>query len=290
MLKGTSSPLLRYGSAVATVALALVLTLLLWPMIQPSVFLLFFAAVMVSAWYGGLGPGLLATALTVVVIDYLFLPPPSMRIIALDTSLRLGVFVLIALLTSLLTAARKRAVEALWESELKFRSVTQSATDAVIAADSRGHILVWNQGAQTIFGDEEAEIVGKSLTLLMPARYRDAHCKGLERQRETGESHMIGKTVELHGLKKDGHEFPLELSLATWQTGEGTFYSGIIRDLTARKQVEEALHKAHDELEMRVQERTAELAEANTEYGRRSPSAGGQRRKSKSCCTTSVNG
>jgi PAS domain S-box-containing protein len=263
MLNEPHSPLLRYGSAVATVALALVLTSLLWPMIQPSIFPLFFAAVMVSAWYCGLGPGLLATALAVVVIDYFFLPPPSTRIITLDTFLRLGVFVLVALLISSLNAARRRAEEALRESELEFRSVTQSATDAIIAADSHGHILIWNKGAQTIFGYGEAEIVGKPLTLLMPARYRDAHCRGLERPRATGESHMIGKTIELYGLKKDGREFPLELSLASWQTGEGTFYSGIIRDLTARKRIEEALHRAHDELEMRVQERTTELARVN---------------------------
>src|ERR1051326_8895447 len=117
MLNEPHSPLLRYGSAVATVALALALTLLLWPMIQPSVFLLFFAAVMMSVWYGGLGPGLLATALTVVVIDYFILPPPSTRIIALDTFLRLGVFVLVALLISLLTVARERAEKALRRSE-----------------------------------------------------------------------------------------------------------------------------------------------------------------------------
>src|SRR5438067_8618085 len=113
MLNEPHSPLLRYGGAVATVALALVLTLLLWPMIQPRLFPLFVAAVMVSAWYGGLGPGLLATALTVVVIDHFFLPPPSTRIIALDTFLRLAVFVLVACLISSLTAERNRAEDAL---------------------------------------------------------------------------------------------------------------------------------------------------------------------------------
>ncbi|PYJ71330.1 MAG: hypothetical protein DME76_02440 [Verrucomicrobia bacterium] len=66
-------------------------------------------------------------------------------------------------------------------------------------------------------------------------------------------------------MRKDGQEFPLELSVATWQSGQGTFYGGIIRDITKRKQAEEALRKAHVELEARVQERTTELSRANTE-------------------------
>jgi PAS domain S-box-containing protein len=148
---------------------------------------------------------------------------------------------------------------ALRESEVKFRSVAQSANDAIISADNSGNIIAWNMGAQTIFGYGEEEVLGQPATLLMPDRYRNAHEKGLERLRSAGESRIIGKTVEFHGLRKDGSEFPLELSLATWKTGQGTFYTSIIRDVTERKRAEDALQKAHDELEKRVEERTEEI-------------------------------
>ena len=126
------------------------------------------------------------------------------------------------------------------ESELRFRSVAQSANDAIISADSSGKIISWNTGAQTIFGFVEEEVLGKPLTMLMSEEYREQHQRGLDRLRSTGEARAIGKTLEVHGLRKDGSEFPLELSLATWQTEEGTFYSGIIRDITERKRAEEA--------------------------------------------------
>jgi PAS domain S-box-containing protein len=260
----TQSPILRYGIALVAVAIALLLTLPLSPLIKPTVFPLFFVAVMVSAWYGGLGPGLLATGLATAAIDYFFTPVPGV-FTDIDALSRLAVFVLVALLTSILTAGWNRADQALRESELRFRSVTQSATDAIIVADGFGNIIFWNNGGQFIFGYEEGEVIAKPLTFLMPARYRDAHSKGLERLRATGESKMIGTTVEVHGLRKDGQEFPLELSVATWKSGLRTFYGGIIRDITRRKQAEEALRKAHAELEARVQERTAELSEANAQ-------------------------
>jgi PAS domain S-box-containing protein len=260
----TQSPILRYGIALVAVAISLLLTLSLSPLIKPTVFPLFFGAVLVSAWYGGLGPGLLATGLAAATIDYFFSPAPGVftDIAALS---RLAVFVLVALLTTILTAGWKHADEALRESELRFRSVAQSANDAIIVAHGLGNIIFWNKGAQAIFGYEEAEVKAQPLTLLMPARYRDAHSKGLERLHATGQRKMIGKTVELHGLRKDGQEFPLELSVATWQSRQDTFYGGIIRDITKRKQAEEALRKAHAELEARVQERTTELSRVNTE-------------------------
>lgn len=110
MLNEKRSLLLYYGGAIATVALALLLTSLLWPLIEPTSFPLFFAAVMLSTWYGGLGPGLLATIFSVFIIYDFFLPLPETF---LDDLLRLSVFVLVALLISSLTAARKRAEAAL---------------------------------------------------------------------------------------------------------------------------------------------------------------------------------
>jgi PAS domain S-box-containing protein len=124
-------------------------------------------------------------------------------------------------------------------SELRFRSVVQSAGDAIVLADENAKIVFWNQGAEAVFGYSEAEIIGLSLDVLMPERYRERHRAGMERFRVTGKAHLIGRTVELEGLRKDGTEFPLELSLAAWRTAEGTFFTGIIRDISERKHAEE---------------------------------------------------
>ena len=161
--------------------------------------------------------------------------------------------------------SRQRTEAALRESEMRFRSVSQSANDAIIAADSCGNIIFWNQGAQAIFGYAEADVLGKPLTLLIPPRYRDAHQKGLQRLQTTGESHLLGHPIALQGLRQDGSEFDVELSLATWQTEAGTFYSGILRDITERKWAEDEIRRLNVELEQRVVERTAQLEAANHE-------------------------
>ena len=161
--------------------------------------------------------------------------------------------------------ARQRTEAALRESEMRFRSVSQSANDAIIAADSCGNIIFWNQGAQAIFGYAEADVLGKPLTLLIPPRYRDAHQKGLQRLQTTGESHLLGHPIALQGLRQDGSEFDVELSLATWQTEAGTFYSGILRDITERKWAENEIRRLNVELEQRVVERTTQLEAANHE-------------------------
>jgi PAS domain S-box-containing protein len=130
------------------------------------------------------------------------------------------------------------AEKSLRESEERFRSVVESATDAIVQADQRGHILSLNKAALRFFGYTAEEMLGKPLTILMPARYRAAYQQGLERLRTTGESGVIGRTVELHGLRKDGSEFPLELSLGTWKAKGENFFSGIIRDITEQKKTE----------------------------------------------------
>lgn len=137
----------------------------------------------------------------------------------------------------------KKAEKALKDSELRFRSVVQSANDAIILTDGNGNIISWNKEAEAIFGYTEKEVLGKPITHIMPQRYRDRHQKKLEYVSLVGKFDIIGKTVESYGLRKDGSEFPLEISAAMWKTEEGTFYSGIIRDITERKKAEEELLK-----------------------------------------------
>jgi PAS domain S-box-containing protein len=130
---------------------------------------------------------------------------------------------------------RKRAEEALRRSEERLRKLVETAPDAVVVIDFHGKIVAWNPGARDIFGYQEHEAIGANVTTLMPERYRERHQAGMKRLSETGETRLIGKTVELHGLRKDGSEFPLELSLGTWSAGDETFFSAIIRDMAKRK-------------------------------------------------------
>jgi PAS domain S-box-containing protein len=146
------------------------------------------------------------------------------------------------------------------ELEKKFHAVAHSANDAIISSDSLGNTVFWNYAAQKMFGYTPEEIIGQPLTVLMPERYRGPHEERMKLHTSTGESKVLGQTVELTGLRKDGSEFPLELSLAMWKAGQEVFYTGIIRDISKRKAAQEALLKARDELEQRVEERTARLA------------------------------
>jgi len=130
---------------------------------------------------------------------------------------------------------RKLAEEALSKSEERFRLIAQYANDAIITIDSKRNIIGWNRGAEKIFGYKEPEIIGQSLNLIIPEDYHELHSKSMKRLEMGGEKHIIGNIVELDGLKKDGTVFPVELSLSEWETSEGRFFTGIIRDKTNRK-------------------------------------------------------
>jgi PAS domain S-box-containing protein len=128
---------------------------------------------------------------------------------------------------------------ALRESEAKFRSVMESAIDAIISGDVTGNIRSWNSAATALFGFTEEEVIGKPIELIIPERFRESHRKGVHRVSTGGPHHVIGKTVELAAVRKGGIEFPVELSLATWFLDDERYFTGIIRDISERKQAEQ---------------------------------------------------
>jgi PAS domain S-box-containing protein len=169
------------------------------------------------------------------------------------------------------------AQNSLINTESRFRSVAESANDAIITADKTGNITFWNKRAQTIFGYLKEEAVGQPLTMLMPEKYRGAHLKGMERFYSTGQGRIIGQVVEMHALKKDGKEFPIELTLTDWETYDGKFVTGIIRDITKRKQEEEALQNTQAQLFQSEKMATLGKLSAGMAHELNNPAASAQR-------------
>jgi PAS domain S-box-containing protein len=157
---------------------------------------------------------------------------------------------------------RRRDAEQLVRlSEARYRAVTETASDAIISADRHGIIRYFNPGAERTFGHEEQDIIGQPLTKLMPERFRQAHTEGMQRYLDTREARVVGRTVELVGLGKDGREFPIELSLASSDVDGDLFFTAIVRDITVRAEAEREIQ----DLNRRLQLDNAELEAVNKE-------------------------
>ena len=165
-------------------------------------------------------------------------------------------------------AERKRVEESLRQSEERFRSVAQTASDAIITVDSRGHIVFWNDAADKIFGYSADEVMGKPLTFIMPERFTKDQRNALEEVFSTAQSGIIGKTVEKVGRRKKGGEFLVELSVARWKTKEGVFFTGIVRDVTDRNRAEEQIRHLSRQLIRVIEEERKGLArDLHDEFG-----------------------
>jgi PAS domain S-box-containing protein len=140
---------------------------------------------------------------------------------------------------------RKRAEEALRLSEAKFSGIVSIAADAIISVDEHQRITIFNEGAERIFGYARSEVIGTAFDRLIPERFRAAHSEHFARF-ATGQeaARTMGERREIFGLRKNGEEFPAEASISKVTVGGATFFSVVLRDVTSRKRVEEALHRA----------------------------------------------
>ncbi len=138
----------------------------------------------------------------------------------------------------------KREESALRYSEENYRLVVETAPDAVISIDERGAILFANPATVRIFGYDPTELIGKPLTVLMPEFLRKLHEKGFSRYLATGQRHINWQGTELTALRKNGQEFPVEISFGELSRDGHKVFTGFIRDISERKQAEE-LRAAH---------------------------------------------
>lgn len=134
---------------------------------------------------------------------------------------------------------RKEAEAALQESAERMRAIFDTAVDAIITIDEHGVLERLNPAAERLFGYREEEVAGKNVSLLMPAPHRALHDGYLAHYLQTGEKKIIGKGREVEGLRKDGSVFPMDLAVAEMQLGSRRMFTGVVRDISARKLAED---------------------------------------------------
>ena len=254
---------LRYGVAALAVGVTLGLKLLLDPWItDQSPFLLLAGAVVVGAWFGGLGPGLLATALGAFGANYFFLPPegaftgPGVAFLPLLLFTLQGL--LISSLIEALRSARKRAEssvlevrshqESLRESEERFRLLVQGVEDyAIFMLDPEGRINSWNEGAERIYAYGAKEILGKHFSVLCTPEDVERGHPEEELRIATGNGRHEEESIR---VRKDGSRFWASVLITALRDEEGSLrgFSKVVRDITERKRTAEELRRRLDSL------------------------------------------
>jgi PAS domain S-box-containing protein len=144
---------------------------------------------------------------------------------------------------------RKLAEQQLRAAEKQARLILDTSLDAVVTIDTTGAITAWSKRAEEIFGWSGREALDRRIAdTIIPAQYRDAHKRGVQRFLETGEAPILNKRIEITAAHKDGHEFPVELTVTAIELGTDRYFSAFLRDLTEKKHAEEALREAREEL------------------------------------------
>lgn len=243
----------QYGVAPTTVTLALAARTLLSPILTEGAgFLYFVPAVLVTAGVGGLGPGLLATGLSLAAAIFLILGPSELTLAATVNGIAFtAICIGVSWGGELLHRGQLRAkilTRNALAREAHLQSILDTVPEAMIVIDERGVMQSFSSAAERLFGCTAKEAIGKNVNILMPEPYRKNHDGYLHRYLDTGERRIIGIGRVVVGRRMDGSTFPMELAVGEMKSGTQRFFTGFIRDLTERQQTEARLQELQSEL------------------------------------------
>ncbi|MGC9516782.1 MAG: PAS domain S-box protein [Methanomicrobiales archaeon] len=186
-------------------------------------------------------------ALFLIVTDLIF--GLSVDILTNDI-FRSVIFTFVSMVVILLSESIEKSKVIIEKSEKKFKSVVQTAVEAIITLSYDGNIVSWNKGAEKIFGYKEEEVTGKHITVIMPKRYRQRFKESFSRFSPSDASQeYLSKMKDMNALRKDGSEFPFDISIVNWKAGGELFFTAIIRDISERKKFESALKNSKKRFE-----------------------------------------
>jgi two-component system sensor kinase FixL len=242
----------HYWAAAASVAALLLLAWGLHPWIEDrGSFLIFIPAVLFAAGFGGLGPGLLATALSLGF----GLALAGSQELGYPETLEATIFAVvgagIAWIGEELRRARirnRQHAQELRAREAHLLSILDAVPDAAVVIDEKGIIQSFSAASERLFGYARSAVIGHNVSILMPSPYREEHDRYMERYMATGEKRIIGTDRVVTGQRKDGSTFPMKLAVGEMRSGDRRFFTGFVRDLTERQETEQQLQELQTEL------------------------------------------
>lgn len=229
------------------VAIATALRLTLNPWVAGMPFVVFFPAIIVATFLCGSTAGFLAGLLSVLSAWLFIIPSEISHLSIYQTAIfGIGTVTVVAVIGVMraATADVRRSNEILRVSEEKFRGLLESAPDAMVIVDEKHRIALINAQAEDLFGYRREELLGQPIELLVPEQNRGQYLAQLAAFMINPWVAPMGRMIDLHGVRKDGTEFPIEVSLGPLRTEAGILVSNGIRDITARRQIEARLAQA----------------------------------------------
>jgi len=238
-----------YVVALLSVGLALGLRELAEPwMGSKAPFLQFYPAIFVSAWFGGFGPGLVATLLSAGLAAYFYLPPAGFAIDDSVDRVVLAIFVVMGVAISGLSrrirtaeASRRESAQLAVARATRLDAIINTTVDGIVVIDASGTIEEFNRGAERLFGYDAADVIGRNVSMLMPPPDHEHHDDYLRRYLETGTAKVIGVGRQVRGRRRDGSTFPLHLSVGELRIDGMRKFTGMLHDLTQRAALETQL-------------------------------------------------